>query len=197
MIFCIHSDVPTQVFFTQMLGVWCLLLHIDLCTAKRNRQWWDTYRAVSTQHKIGSKCQLLTHNFLPFRSTWVQHLFFNWGSCCSIFSFLCSVLWIVVCGFFLLVIVLSALLWVTDSDYPFVILKLFFQYKQNILTLPINVKYDLFWHRNREWKSKLVVISLFFLFLKFVQVLFYCLFLWQLICWQPLHVKPAQAKESK
>jgi hypothetical protein len=73
---------------------------------------------------------------------------FEWGSRCSIFSFLCSVLWIVVCGFFLLVIVLSALLWVTDSDYPFVILKLFFQYKQNILTLPVNVINDLFWHRN-------------------------------------------------
>ena len=77
MICCLHSDVPTQVCFTQMLGVCCLLVHIDVCTAKRNRQWLDTYRAVNTQKKIWSKCQLLTHIFLPFRSTWVQHRFLS------------------------------------------------------------------------------------------------------------------------
>ena len=51
---------------------------------------------------------------------------FYWGSCCSIFSFMCSVLQIVVCHFvlFLLAIVLSVLRF-TDSDYPFGIFKLF------------------------------------------------------------------------
>ena len=58
---------------------------------------------------------------------------FWWGSCYSIFSFLCSVLYIAVClGFFLffcvvflLVIALSALLRFTASYYPFGIFKLF------------------------------------------------------------------------
>ena len=102
------------------------------------------------KHPIKNLIKMSTVN--TYFPTLPEHLsstpVFYWGSRCSIFSFLCSVLWIVVCGFFLLVIVLSDLLWVTDSDYPFVILKLFFLYKQNILTLPVNVKYDLFWHRN-------------------------------------------------
>ena len=166
MIFCLHSDVPTHFCFTQMLGICCLLVHIDLCTAKRNIQWLDTYRAVNTQYKIGSKCQLLTHNFLPFRSTWVRHHFFSGVRVARSLVF-CVVFCGLSCMFFvLLVIVLSALLWVTDSDYLLVILKLFFQNKQNILTLPINVKNDSFWHR------QLVVVSLFFLFLKFVQIHF-------------------------
>ena len=47
---------------------------------------------------------------------------FQWGSCCSFFSFLC----IVVCFFvlFLMPIVLSVLLRFTDSDYPFGNIKL-------------------------------------------------------------------------
>ena len=49
---------------------------------------------------------------------------FQWGSCYSIFSFICMF-----CRFvlvlFLLAIVLSVLLRYTDSDYPFVIFKLF------------------------------------------------------------------------
>ena len=45
---------------------------------------------------------------------------FELCSCCSIFSFLCSVLWIVVCPsvLFLVAIVLSGLLRFPDSDYP-------------------------------------------------------------------------------
>ena len=52
---------------------------------------------------------------------------FEWGSCCSIFSFLCSVLYIIVRHFvvFLLIIVLSVFLQFTASDYPFDIFKLF------------------------------------------------------------------------
>jgi hypothetical protein len=51
----------------------------------------------------------------------------QWGSCCSIISFLCNVLWIVVWpfGIFLLSFVLCILLWFTTSDYPFGIFKLF------------------------------------------------------------------------
>jgi hypothetical protein len=50
-----------------------------------------------------------------------------WGSCYSIFSFLCSVLYIIVCPFvlFLLDIALSVRLF-TNSDYPFGTFKLFF-----------------------------------------------------------------------
>ena len=51
---------------------------------------------------------------------------FSLGSCWSIFGYLCNVLLIVVCPFvlFLLAIVLSVL-WVTASDYPFHVFKLF------------------------------------------------------------------------
>ena len=53
---------------------------------------------------------------------------FRWGSCYSIFSFMCSVYQIVVCPFFrfLLDIVLAVPLRFTDSDFPFGIFKLFF-----------------------------------------------------------------------
>ena len=52
--------------------------------------------------------------------------FFWWGPCCSIFSFLCSILWIVVFPFvlFLLVIVLFVILRFTAFDYPFRIFRL-------------------------------------------------------------------------
>ena len=53
---------------------------------------------------------------------------FQWDSYCSIFSFLCSLLYFIVCPFgfcFVLPIVLSDLLRFTASDYPFVILKHF------------------------------------------------------------------------
>jgi len=51
---------------------------------------------------------------------------FLWGSCYSIFSFMCmfcSSLFV----FFPLVIVLSVFLWFTGSDYPFGIFKLFLE----------------------------------------------------------------------
>ena len=53
-----------------------------------------------------------------------------WGSCCLIFSFLCSVLYFIVCPFvvFLVAIVLSVLRFMA-SDYPFGIFK-FFSYHQ-------------------------------------------------------------------
>ena len=52
---------------------------------------------------------------------------FLWGLCYSIFSFLCSFLYITACSFvlFLLAIMLSILLQFTDSDYPFDIFNLF------------------------------------------------------------------------
>ena len=54
---------------------------------------------------------------------------FQWGSCYSIFRFMCMFLQIVVCPFvlFLLAILFSVLLRYTDSDYPFVIFKLFLE----------------------------------------------------------------------
>ena len=56
---------------------------------------------------------------LPFGNSWVQ-IWFQWGSCCSIFSFLCIVLYIIVCPLvnFLLTIVLSVLVRFKASDYP-------------------------------------------------------------------------------
>jgi hypothetical protein len=63
------------------------------------------------------------------RTTWVIYLPSPpsldcvWGSCCSNFSFQCSVWKITLC-LFLLYIELSAL-WLTASDYPFGIVKLF------------------------------------------------------------------------
>ena len=52
---------------------------------------------------------------------------FWWGLCCQIFSFLCSVLQIVVCSFVLWFWPLCCLSFFefTDSDYPFDIFKLF------------------------------------------------------------------------
>ena len=65
---------------------------------------------------------------VTIRAPLVQHMSsspgFQWVSCCSIFSFLCNVLEIIVCLFFLLVIVLSVLR-LTDSGYSFDIFKLF------------------------------------------------------------------------
>ena len=61
-------------------------------------------------------------NFVPR----LPHNYFNpcllWGSCCSIFSFVDRCLSFCT---FLLVIVLSDRLWLTVSDYPFGIFKLF------------------------------------------------------------------------
>ena len=75
-----------------------------------------TYHRVSNQSNT-----TIAHEFTPG----VQ-----WGSCCSIFSFLCNVLQIVVCTvvLFLFAIVLS-IRRCTDSDYryPFCIFKLFLQ----------------------------------------------------------------------
>ena len=54
---------------------------------------------------------------------------FKWGSCCSIYSFLCSILYIIVCPYVnicLLATALSVLLRFTTSEYLFGILKLYF-----------------------------------------------------------------------
>ena len=61
--------------------------------------------------------------------------FFGWWGCSSIFSFLHSVVLIIVCLFvlFLLAIVLSVLLRCTTSDYPFDIFKLFLL----VIVLPV------------------------------------------------------------
>ena len=60
---------------------------------------------------------------------------FGGDLCCSI-SFLCSILWTIVClsVIYIMVIVLSVLVWFTTSDYPFGILKHFFSNRINILT---------------------------------------------------------------
>ena len=52
---------------------------------------------------------------------------FRWGSCYSLFSFMCMFCrsLFVLLGFFLLAIVMSVLLLFTYSDYPFGIFKLF------------------------------------------------------------------------
>jgi hypothetical protein len=54
---------------------------------------------------------------------------FQWGSCYSIFSFICMFWWslFVLLPFFFLAIVFSVLPRFTDSDYPFVIVKHFLQ----------------------------------------------------------------------
>ena len=59
-----------------------------------------------------------SRNCVSFRSIWV-HSDFWWGSCCSICSFLCNALLLVVCPFvlFLLAIVSSVLLQLSASDY--------------------------------------------------------------------------------
>ena len=90
-------------------------------------------------------CHWLGRNCFPFLSTWDRHWFLV-CSCCSIFSFLCSVLKIVVCPFvlFLLSIVLSVLRF-TASDNPIGIFKLF-------LTRHRSRNYDtrVYWQTNND-----------------------------------------------
>ena len=89
-----------------------------------------------------------SRNCLPFSRIW-GHLRFQLGSCCSIFSFLCSVLHINVWAFVLFLVtislsvllrsiasdylfgILSVLLRSTASDYLFAIFKLFFSKYRN------------------------------------------------------------------
>jgi len=64
--------------------------------------------------------------FLPFRASDFTSGFW-FGSCCSLFSFLCNVLHVIVypVGLFLFVIGFVVLLRITDSHYLFGIFKLF------------------------------------------------------------------------
>ena len=82
--------------------------------------------------RVTRRMPLGEQELLPFRITRV-HPGFWWGSCHSIFSFMCSVLQIVVCPFvlFRLTIVLSVLRF-TDFDYLFGIFKLFLYQKLSI-----------------------------------------------------------------
>jgi len=57
------------------------------------------HRVYSKSYATGATCEVDT-NLLSFWSTWVESQFYR-GSCCSIFSFLCSALQISVCPFFL------------------------------------------------------------------------------------------------
>ena len=67
------------------------------------------------------KCHKWSRNCLPFRITCV-HPMCQWSSCCSISSFLCYVLQIVVCLFFLLAIAWSVfLLAIAWSVFPLAI----------------------------------------------------------------------------
>jgi len=72
---------------------------------------------------LGQTLKLLTAiKLLAFRGTWVYPRFWV-CSCCSDLSFLCSILASIVCLFvhFLFAMVLSVLLRIADSDYPYVI----------------------------------------------------------------------------
>ena len=73
--------------------------------------------STGTTCGAGSTYPSGAHGFTPV---------YQWGSCCSIISFLCNVLQIVVCrlALFLLAIMFSVLR-ITASDYTFGIFKLF------------------------------------------------------------------------
>ena len=114
---------------------------------------WKLDRIGYRRHIVSVACENLQHTKLKthsFKLTVVSicHDFipgFQWGSCYSIFSFMCRSFFVfcpfsfghcVVCpliyGFwlplwYLLAIVLSVLLWFTASDYQFGIFKLFYQ----------------------------------------------------------------------
>jgi hypothetical protein len=77
---------------------------------------------------ITRRLSLVEQEILQFRNNWV-HDGFYWGPCCSMFSFLCSIL----CPFFfgscivcLLLLLITPLVSFTASDYTFGIFKLFF-----------------------------------------------------------------------
>ena len=65
---------------------------------------------------------------------------FQWGSCCSIFSFLCCALWMILCSFglFSVAIVCSVLVRFTATDYPF---GMFALVLNNIITFHCSVSY--------------------------------------------------------
>jgi len=77
---------------------------------------------------LAIKDEQWNRNCLPFRGTWA-----TWDSCCSIFSFLLTILWTIVCPFvpFVLSIVLPVHWWFTAFDYPFGFFTLFLDILQN------------------------------------------------------------------
>ena len=93
----------------------------NIWTCTLTLQQWYTSMFISDQ-SVGWRTTLII--CLPFRSTWVNPMFWS-GSCCSISSFIC-----IFCRplfvLFLLAIVLSVFLRYTNSGYPFGIFKLFF-----------------------------------------------------------------------
>ena len=90
------------------------IIHLDIALKISNYYINMTYyRILNTWNKTGATCGTKTV-YTSGRHTWVHSGFFL-ASCCYIFSFLLSVL----------VMVLSVLLWVTVPDYLFCIFKPF------------------------------------------------------------------------
>jgi len=79
-------------------------------------------------------CIVHEKNVLPYQSTWF-HQYPRLSGDCSIFSFLCSALLIIVCPFvlFLLAIALSVIPQFTACDFPFRILKHFWNSRATCL----------------------------------------------------------------
>jgi membrane-associated HD superfamily phosphohydrolase len=76
---------------------------------------------------------VITKNIFPFQSNWVHPLFLELCSCYSIFRFICMFCRSLFLSLFLLAIVLSVLLRLTDSDYPFGIFKPFLSSGYNFI----------------------------------------------------------------
>ena len=79
--------------------------------------------------------------------------FFKWESLCSIFSFLCCVMWTFVCIFILFSLVhcMSAILRITDSDYRSAIFNFFFLCYKNFRTLTVFNKRLVEWVANMSF----------------------------------------------
>ena len=72
---------------------------------------------------VTRRCHLWSRNWLPFRSTWVHG--FQWDSCCSICSFMCSVLLFVFLLFFIFPLCCLSFLDLLILIIPFGIFRLF------------------------------------------------------------------------
>ena len=100
------------------------------CSKSREQINYDVLlrrMGLTTVLAIDNDCHMWNRNCLPFRST-RGYLRFQWDQFCSIFSFLCNVLQIVVCPLvpFLLAIALSVLRFTACDDH-FSIFKLYSQ----------------------------------------------------------------------
>ena len=129
-----------DMFTVQCCVVLCSVVQIIVCPFSFDHCFFLTYRLLSehqycenlTKHVCNYSNMMSATNGAGTAFPSVAHEFtsgFQWGSCCSIFSFLCSVLQIIVCpsliyGFRILLWYLQTFLSLGESGHHHQIIKL-------------------------------------------------------------------------